>query len=40
MYTGMVISDYASGIRPDTTRQGDYQSRIFILRMLKEEDDE
>ena len=40
MYTGMVISDYASGIRPDTTRQGDYQSRIFILRMIKEEDDE
>ncbi len=34
MYTGMVISDYACGIRPDTTRQGDYQSRIFILKKL------
>lgn len=34
MNIGMVISDYASGIRPDTTRQGDYQSRIFILEML------
>ncbi len=34
MYTGMVISDYACGIRPDPTRQGDYQSRLFILKML------
>ena len=34
MYMGMVISDYACGIRPDTTRQGDYQSRIFILKKL------
>lgn len=34
MHTGMVISDYASGIRPDTTRQGDYQSRIFKIKML------
>lgn len=34
MNAGMVISDYASGIRSDTTKQGDYQSRIFILKKL------
>ena len=38
MHIGMVISDYASGVGRDTSLQGDYQSRLFILEAIQEED--
>lgn len=28
---GLILSDFASGIRPLTNKQGDYQSRLFLL---------
>lgn len=34
MHMGMVISDYASGVGRDVTGQGDYQSRIFVLKSV------
>lgn len=37
MHMGMVISDYASGVGRDTSNQGDYQSRIFVLETVEEE---
>lgn len=38
MHMGMVISDYASGVGRDTSHQGDYQSRLFILEAVQEEE--
>ncbi|MFI3171282.1 MAG: alpha-galactosidase [Eubacteriales bacterium] len=35
MEAGMLISDYASGIRPDESMQGDYQARLFVLETCK-----
>lgn len=36
MKAGMAISDHASGIRGKKNRQGDYQSRLFELKVVEE----